>query len=316
MEQFLHRQRPPTETKKCDYDVIDWNIQLLESMLIRTFPFLKENVNLVTKRIECLTVFHIHGTNPRALETFGKMEDDVVKSLMHIRLNEFILSWDPAFRAFSRKVAACRLNCNTENVDEKYLVSRANLKDTKRFMATLATNLTCFIPETVVQYFEIDKCKDIPAEIDYAIFNYMNIGDSTEPNKAIRNFLGSICFLNDNPGLYLTLNLDEFTEYEHAFLESLDRIIKVFYGLSLKYPISSKADLERLGFLVETFYLLLETESHDEFKNQLYLRFRKLPPAHILDKNVLFKCTRNIYLINFGTVTGFVEMEKELRSNK
>lgn len=310
LESNTRKQKSRTE----EFDNFDWSLDILHSILVYEFPFVKEEKDKCEKRIEYLTIFHVHKSSIYNLESFGLTNDDVLKALMHIKLAEFALAWTPAFTAFSRKVASRHLNCKPDDVPNDVINSKVNIKDTKRYMSGLAQKVLYErtkwqVSQDVMLYFEIELLQFNPTKVKECIVKYTNHDDT---NKGIlKGFFGAICFLSDMPGVCLKQH-DASDESELVIVECIDRLTTLFYGLCVSSPNKHQQEIKRIANILEIFYHLLECENEELFKLHLIKAFQK----HIetVDQHVLIRYARRIYMINYNKCRkDFFDIEKEIK---
>ena len=296
-----------------DFDNIRWTVELVETILFREFAFLNDEKNEMEKRIECLAVYHIHNSTSYNL-TFGLMKDGVLNAVMLARLMEFDLCWYYAFKSFSRRVASQQLKCEPDEVKDEYLKSRTNEKDTKRYMARLLHKINWEVSDDVFEYFEIERLKKCPGKVNELVTNHYN-KCGKDPDKTLNGFFGAICFLNDYPSVCIT-NYDLQEEDQIVLHECVDRLTTLFYGLSTvligKEGKKCEKDVKRLGNILEIFYLLLECENEDDFKNHLIKAFKENMTETVV-QHLLVKYSRRIYTQKFEkSRKDFLQIEKDI----
>ena len=291
-----------------DYENIEWSLDLVETILIRDFPFLKDEKNAVQKMIECLTVYYVHNSQPHTLNSFGLLKDDVVKALMHIRLMEFELCWSYAFKAFGRKVASHMLQCDPEKVTDKYLQSRTSEKDTKKYMSKLLYKIDWELSKETLEYFEIEDLKLCPQKVNECVTKHFK-ECGNDPMKTLNGFFSAICFLNDYPAVCLKIYDDV-----NVLQECVDRLKTMFYGLSVsQYSSKFKNDVQRLSTFLEIFHFLLECKLEEDFRFHVLKAFEKM--TQTVDQHLLIRYSRRIYMINYEkTRKDFFQIEKELKA--
>lgn len=312
-------KKPP---KVDEFDTIIWSQDLLRSILFCDFTFLRdqEKSKEIEQRISMLTICHLHRTTHHNLESFGYLEDQVLSTLMYLRLNEYDKAWYLIFNIFSYKVATNILN--TKTLPENYLTSKTNIKDTKRYMVYAAkqsalSKIKLMIPQNTLDYFEVQSYAFLilAEKIHQVYFEYSNM----DKTKAMNEFLGSICFYIDNPFLIDNTN-DNTNDNTHdnvndncefIFKYIIDRILTLLCALSFMSCQLHNLEIHKLSnLLVHLHNLLRCEEDENDYEETIKTLFREKINTNV-ERQLMLRCARIIYTLNFEK-NEFNHLEKEI----